>query len=267
MKRLSRIEERFRELRNEKRAAVIPYLTAGFPSLETSERIFRALAEAGSDIIEVGIPFSDPLADGPTIQRSSQIALSQGVTTRDVLDMIGRLRETLDTPLVVMTYYNLFYRYGLEKFAADAERAGVDGVIIPDLPPEEAGDWLKTASGKLDTIFLLAPTSTDDRIEKVALATRGFIYCVSLTGITGARDELSLVLPDFIWRVRSKTDKPLAVGFGISTPEQAKEVAEVADGVIIGSALINVINRGKTQKEQVDKAKGFVEEIRRALRS
>lgn len=265
MKRLSRIEERFGELRIEKRAAVIPYLTAGFPSLDTSERIFRALAEAGSDIIEVGIPFSDPLADGPTIQRSSQMALSQGVTTGDALGMIGRLRETLDSPLVVMTYYNLFYAYGLKRFVADAEKVGVDGVIVPDLPPEEAGDWLKAASGKLDTIFLLAPTSTNDRIEKVALASKGFIYCVSLTGITGVRDELSLVLPDFIRRVRSKTDKPLAVGFGISTSEQAKEVAGIADGVIIGSALIDVINREKTQKEQVDKAKGFIEDIRRAL--
>lgn len=261
------IAKAFEQAKKEKRAALIPYLTAGFPSLSVSKRLLKALGKAGADIIEIGIPFSDPLADGPTIQRASSVALSQKVSTRDVFDLVKDIRNTIDTPLVIMTYYNLFYKYGLMRFADDACKAGVDGVIIPDLPLEEAGKWLKAAKGKLATIFLLAPTSTDDRIKKVASRAQGFIYCVSLTGVTGERQTLPKTLYSFIKRVRHETSLPLAVGFGISNPKQARQVAKVAEGVIIGSAFINLVQKAETNQEAVNKVVGFTKALCRALKT
>jgi len=263
---MSKIRDRFEKAKKENRAVLIPYLTAGFPSLKESKEIFEVLAEDGADIIEIGIPFSDPIADGPTIQRASEIALAQGVTTEDIFDLIRDLRESTDVPLVIMTYYNLFYKYGLKKFADDASAAGLDGVIIPDLPPEEAGDWLAAAEGKLETIFLLAPTSSDERIQKIVDNSEGFVYCVSLTGVTGARSVLPDALARFVARVRAKTDKPLAVGFGVSTAEQARNVAQIADGVIIGSALINVIRRAGDRKRQIEDVRMFLQQLLPALR-
>ncbi|MEW6188621.1 MAG: tryptophan synthase subunit alpha, partial [Actinomycetota bacterium] len=218
------------------------------------------------DIIEIGIPYSDPLADGTTIQKASVVALSQGIKTPQVLELISDLRRVTDTPFVIMTYYNVIYKYGLDVFAKAVAGVGVDGVIIPDLPPEEAHPWCSVAeANSIDTIFLLAPTSTEDRIRKVASACRGFIYCVSLTGVTGVREALSITLPHFISRVRVLTDKPLAVGFGISSPEHAREVAKIADGVIIGSALIDLIDKAKDERGQVASVMRFVKEIREAL--
>lgn len=261
MRRVSRILDKFKEAKRENRTIVIPYLTVGFPSLEVSEALFKELAEAGADILELGVPFSDPLADGPVIQYSSQLALSQGVTLENVFEVVESLRKTTQIPLILMTYYNLFYHYGLEKFVARATEVGVDGVVIPDLPPEEGEDWLKAARGRLETIFLLAPTSDEERIEKVADVSDSFIYCVSLAGVTGIREKLSSVLPQFVSRVRSKTDKPLAVGFGISTPAQAGEVAKLADGVIIGSALIKLVSEEKVTKNQLAKVRQLIDQV------
>jgi tryptophan synthase alpha chain len=262
---MSRIGDRFKKGKEQNRALLIPYLTAGFPSMQSSTKLFEALAKEGADILEIGIPFSDPLADGPTIQRSSEIALAQNVTTRDVFELIKHLRGLTDIPLVVMTYYNLFFRYGLEKFVDRAYSAGLDGVIIPDLPPEEASDWLKAAKGKLETIFLLAPTSGTERVRKIAALSEGFVYCVSLTGVTGERSSLPSTLSDFVQRVREETDKPLAVGFGISTREQARDVALLADGVIVGSAFIKAASGSEDLKEQVNGVRKLLHELSPAL--
>ncbi len=262
---MSRITERFKIGKQENRALLIPYLTAGFPSMESSNRLFEVLAQQGADILEIGIPFSDPLADGPTIQRSSEIALARNVSTEDVFGLIERLRGITDIPLVVMTYYNLFYGYGLQQFADKAYAVGLDGVIIPDLPPEEASDWLKAAKGKLETVFLLAPTSSAERIRRIAACSEGFIYCVSLTGVTGARTSLPSALGGFIQRVRKETQKPLAVGFGISSYEQARSVAAIADGVIVGSAFIKAVERAQVQKKQVAAVSDLLHQLLPAL--
>lgn len=261
---MSRLSEKFGELKKAGRVALIPYITAGFPSLSASERLISVLSES-ADVIEIGIPFSDPMADGPTIQRASQISLSQGVTLTDIFEMIGRTKGKVETPLVLMAYYNNIFRYGLKRFAAEASEAGVSGVIVPDLTLEESDSWLEAAKGKLDTVFLLAPTSSDDRIKRIASASQGFIYCVSVTGVTGARTSIPEELTEFIKRIRAKTEKPLAVGFGISRPDQAAEVARLADGVIIGSALIDMIERAKSEEEQAESARSFMAELRQAI--
>lgn len=252
---MNRIDKKFKQLKREGRAALIPYIMAGYPTLKASEKAIRTLAEAGADLIEIGIPYSDPLADGATIQKASEVALSQGVTTEDVFQLLRRIRQHADIPLILMTYYNVIFRFGPESFACQAASSGADGVICPDLPPEEGATWQKIGRKHgLNTIFLLAPTSTDGRIGKVASLSQGFIYCVSLTGVTGARRKLPVNLAQFLTRVRARTGKPLAVGFGISTPEQAQEVAKLADGVIIGSALLN--RQGVAS---------FIKKIRKAL--
>jgi len=263
---MSRISNQFEKARKEKRTLLIPYLTAGYPTLENSEEIFKVLARDGADIVEIGIPFSDPLADGPTIQKSSEAALAQGITTEDVFKLISNLREHTDIPLVVMTYYNIFYKYGLEKFAGEAKDAGLDGVIIPDLPPEEAKDWLKAAKGKLETIFLLAPTSSEKRIAEISDCSEGFIYCVSVAGVTGTRNSLPDNLSEFISKVRKMTKKPLAVGFGVSGPSQAKSVARIADGVIIGSAFINTISKNNDLDGQITGVQMLLKKILPALK-
>jgi tryptophan synthase alpha chain len=223
--------------------ALIAYITAGFPNMEATPSITAALAESGCDIIEIGIPFSDPLADGATIQKASYMALQQGTTTQKCLDIASRIRSDVSLPLVFMTYYNPVLHYGLEKFCLNCRQAGVDGLIIPDLPPEEGAELEKlTAKHELDLIYLLAPTSTRERIATIARRSRGFIYLVSIAGVTGVRQELPLTeLKTLITGIRENSQQPICVGFGISTPEQAREVAEIADGVIIGSRLIQLV--------------------------
>lgn len=243
---MSAIAQVFRALRKKCRKALIPYLMAGFPSLEDTKRYIIDLEEAGADIIELGIPFSDPLADGPTIQRASEEALRGGVTLRKVLEFVKEVREESKIPLVLMTYYNPVFKYGDEKFITDAVQAGVNGVIIPDLIPDEAGEFKRIAKkSSLDTIFLLAPTSTEERIKKVVQASSGFIYYVSITGTTGAQLTVDKAMKDTLSRIQSMTGKPIAVGFGISSPEEAAAVSKLADGVIIGSALVKLIAQGK----------------------
>jgi len=241
--------------------ALIPYVTVGYPSVEDTLKVVPLLAEAGCDIVELGIPFSDPLADGATIQKASFYALRNGVTPKLCLEVAEKLSRKVDVPLVFMTYYNPVFVYGLEKFCAACAGSGVDGLIIPDLPPDE-GSGLEAITQKhnLDLIYLLAPTSSDERIKLVADRARGFIYLVSVTGVTGARDSLPHALNSFVARVRKVAGQPLCVGFGISTTEQARRVAETADGVIVGSRIIQLM-----ETEGLAAVGNFVKRLRRGL--
>ena len=260
----SRIAAAFAHCRTEKRVALMPFVTAGYPSLPLSERLVVALGEGGADLIEIGVPFSDPLADGTTVQRTSQQSLASGTRLVDCLELVRRLRTVhgMTVPLILMGYYNPFFQYGVERFAADAASVGVDGVIVPDLPAEESDELLAACRrhGR-DLIFLLAPTSTDARVRAVATRASGFIYCVSLLGVTGARATLSAGLPDYLARIRHQTALPLAVGFGISTAEHVREVAEHADGAIVASALINHLD-ALPEAEQPAAATAFVRTLR-----
>ncbi|OGP93380.1 MAG: tryptophan synthase subunit alpha [Deltaproteobacteria bacterium RBG_16_47_11] len=261
---MNRIEWVFKKLRN-KRAAFIPFVVAGDPDLKTTEALVRKIAECGADIIEIGVPFSDPLADGPTIQAASQRALKNGVNLRDIFLMAEGLKG-ISTPLVLMTYFNPVFQHGLKNFAEDCYRHGIDGVIIPDLPPEEAGPWIQEAKPlKLDTIFLIAPTSSPDRVKLASRYSRGFLYYVSITGVTGTRGKLPEELEVAIRQIRKYSPKPVAVGFGISTAEQVKEVSRIADGVIVGSAIVKMIEENLKQPDMVIRVGGFVLSLAEAL--
>ena len=224
------------------RPAFIPFFTAGDPDPATSLEILRAVADAGADAIEVGVPFSDPMADGPAIQESSQRALIHHITMEGVFHLVREFRKTHQTPLVAMTYYNPALQYGLERFAQNAKAAGIDGAILTDLTPEEAEPWKRIAdAAEFDTIFLLAPTSTPERMELVARLSSGFLYCISTLGVTGMRDTVWEGLPDLVARIRTHTDGPVCVGFGISTRAHVETVGMVADGVIVGSAMVKAV--------------------------
>jgi tryptophan synthase alpha chain len=228
-------------LRENGDGGVIVFLTGGDPNVETTIRAVVELAEAGVDAIELGIPFSDPIADGPVIQASSERALNSGTTIESLLSAVSEIRMYTDVPLIFMSYFNPVLQYGLERFARECSAVGVDGVLITDLPPEEATDWIRAANkNSIETIFLLAPTSTDERIKTVTAVSNGFIYCVSRTGITGEREELPKDLRELVQRIRRETEKPIAVGFGISKPEHVKAVLSRtdADAVVVGSAIV-----------------------------
>lgn len=241
---MSRIPETFARCKAENRTALMPYITVGYPDLETSEQILLSIVEAGADLIEVGTPFSDPLADGSTVQHTSQVSLDQGTTLRDCVALVKRVREAgVEIPLMLMGYFNPIVKYGVEQFVADCAEAGVDGFIVPDLPIEES-ERMRESSSKhgLDLIFMVAPTTTDERMKLVGERGSGFVYCVAVTGVTGARDAMSETLKPYMERVRAHIDLPLGVGFGISTPENVTEVGKLSDGAIVGSALINYMN-------------------------
>ncbi len=240
---MGRIEAVFERLRGAGRAALMPYLTMGYPGQESALALVPAVEAAGADLIELGVPFSDPLADGATIQAAGQQALANGMGLALCLEQAAVLRAGgVALPLVLMGYYNPILQMGLADFARQAAAAGIDGTIVPDLPPEEAGDLCAALEAQgIDPIFLLPPTAGEERVRLVAARSRGFLYLVSLTGVTGARDRLAPDLEAFVARVRRATDLPLAVGFGISSPEQAAQVARVADGVIVGSALVRAV--------------------------
>lgn len=244
---MSRLRGAFDAAAADGRAAFVPYLTAGFPDREGFVSAAETLLRH-ADVLEVGLPYSDPLGDGPTIQRSSERALANGTRTRDVFAMIADLRTRHTTPIALMTYYNPIYCYadgGPVGFVRDLVAAGADGVILPDLPPDEAEDLTRIArEHDLDTVFLVAPTSTDARIARVAAASRGFIYAVSVTGVTGARSTLPPDVPDLVARVKEASDLPVAVGFGVAGGATAATVARAADGVVVGSALIRTIDEG-----------------------
>lgn len=246
----------------------MPYLPLGFPSLDISRDLIRVVADAGADVIELGVPFSDPLADGPVIQHATQVALQNGITLAKCLEIVRSARGAgVTIPLVLMGYYNPILQFGIEEFARAAREAGVDGLIIPDLPPEEAGA-ISTAShaNELDLIFLAAPTSTPARLKLIGGESRGFVYLVSVTGVTGARTEMASDIGEFVARVRAVTSKPVCVGFGIANAETARAVAKIADGVIVGSALVSKIGDAQTGNA-VDAAERFVGELRRAMDS
>ena len=220
----------------------MPYLCAGDPTPELTAKLLLTLEAAGADLIELGVPFSDPIADGPTIQRASERALAHSISLQQILEIVKSLREQTDIPIALMGYYNPIFRMGEAAFCKAAQAAGVDGVIVPDLPPEQAQPLLEIAPKyNLATIFLVAPTSPPERMQLIASVSTGFIYCVSVTGVTGARAMLSDEIAPMITELRNHTDKPISVGFGVSTPEQAKQIANIADGVVVGSAIIDVI--------------------------
>jgi len=242
--------------------ALITYLTVGYPDIETTLKVVPVLESCGCDLIELGIPFSDPLADGTTIQQASYHSLSHGTTPAKCLEVAESLRGNTSIPIVFMTYYNPIHSYGVEAFCRECERVGVSGLIVPDLPPEEGADLEDMAKRhSVDVIYLLAPTSTEERVREVAARSRGFIYLVSLTGVTGARENLPSELEDFVRRVREHTTTPLCVGFGISTPEQARRVAQVADGVIIGSRLMQLLG----EENPLPKVEAFASSLRSAI--
>ena len=264
---MSRISHTFARLKKRGQSALIPFIMAGDPDIETTEALVLRMAEAGADIIELGIPFSDPIADGPTIQAASHRALQNGVNLKEVLHLAERL-SGIDTPLVLMTYFNPVLHYGLRDFAETCGRSGVDGVIIPDLPPEEAKQWIGEARKmSLDTVFLIAPTSPPDRIRLVSRYSRGFIYYVSVTGVTGARENLPDDLEPTVKRIKEQSKKRVAVGFGISAPEQAKRIGLFADGVIVGSAIVKMIEENLRHPELTLKVKDFVSSFAQALES
>lgn len=251
---MNRIDKKFKELQALGRKAFIAYITAGDPDLAMTEKIVLALERSGADIVELGIPFSDPLADGPTIQAASARALKNGASLKKIFKMVGFLRAKTGMPIVFMTYFNPVLRYGVEKFFKSCSSSGVDGVIVPDLPAEEAGELIALGRDSgIDTIFLIAPTSTPDRIRRIANNSRGFIYYVSLTGVTGVRRYLPSEVLSKVKYIKSITPKPVAVGFGVSNSSQAKEVAKSADGVIVGSAIVKIIGEKKDMISRVSK--------------
>ena len=240
----TRISKRFADLRVSGELGIIAYITAGDPSLDATLKFVLTLAEAGADVIEVGVPFSDPLADGPTIQRASERALKSGTTLARVIDLVRRIRQSSEVPLILFTYYNPILQMGLEKFAQAASQAGADGALATDLTPEESADYKRILSAHhLDTIFLGAPTSTDERLAKIAQVSSGFLYLISRTGVTGAKDALPDDLPALLRRARAATHLPLAVGFGISLPGHVSVLGGLADAAVVGSALVSEIEK------------------------
>jgi tryptophan synthase alpha chain len=243
----TRISKRFAELREFGELGLIAYITAGDPSLDATHKFVLALAEAGADVIELGVPFSDPLADGPTIQRASERALKSGTSLAGVIDLVARIRKSSQIPLVLFSYYNPILQMGLETFARAASGAGADGVLATDLTPEESVDYRRIlAAQHLDTIFLGAPTSTDERLVKIADVSSGFLYLISRTGVTGAKDALPDDLPALIRRARAVTQLPIAVGFGISLPGHVSVLGGLADAAVVGSALVSEIENAKS---------------------
>jgi tryptophan synthase alpha chain len=243
--------------------ALIAYITVGYPSIEATLELIPLLARSGCDIVELGVPFSDPLADGATIQKADFHALRNGVTLKLCLEVAGQLQQKVNIPLVMMSYFNPVYKYGCQNFCNDSNASGIDGLIIPDLPPEEANELEAAASkNKLDIIYLLAPTSGKERIKFVARKSRGFIYLVSVTGTTGVRKSLPPGLNTFVARVRKVADQPLCIGFGISTSRQARQVATIADGIIVGSRIIQLMESSGSPFMPV---REFVSELRNAL--
>jgi len=264
---MNRINKLFKDLKQKQKKALIIYLTAGYPNLKATEKLIREFEKKGADLIEIGIPFSDPLADGPTIQKASQYALKEGANVRAILRMARSVRKKVGLPLVFMTYYNPVMRYGIKNFVKDSKKAGLDGIIIPDLPPEESKELTGISKKEgFSVVFLAAPTSTKERLRTIASKTSGFIYYVSLTGVTGARKRLPQDIIANVKRLKRITKKPVCVGFGISEPQQAKRISKLADGIIVGSAVIKIIEKNQGKKDLYEKAGAFVAKLARAIR-
>jgi tryptophan synthase alpha chain len=262
---MSRLADTFARLRREGRPGLVTYTTAGDPDLPRSAEVLRALARAGADVLEVGVPFSDPVADGPVIQRATERALRAGGSLRASLDLIESVRRDVSTPIVVFSYANPILRMGFDAFAERAAAVGVDGVLALDLPIEEADDFReRLASAGLDTIFLLSPTTTDARIRKAARLGRGFLYGISRLGVTGARDTVASGAAAMVRRIRAVTDLPLALGFGISRPEHVAEVGAYADAAVVGSALVSLIAEAGESPELIPRVEAYVASLRAA---
>ena len=264
---MNRIDLKFKELRRERKKAFIAFITAGYPNLKVTEDLVLAFEKSGVDIIELGVPFSDPLADGPTIQASSQKALSNHTTLEKILSLVFRIRRKSSIPIALMTYYNPIFHFGEKRFVAKAKKAGVDGMIVPDLPPEEAGGLIRAArKSNLSTIFFLSPTTTKERTRKILQVSRGFIYYVSLTGVTGARGVLPADIARHVRAAKRLTAKPICVGFGVSTSTQVKSIAKISDGVIVGSAIISAITKNIGRKNFVKNVSRFVFHLSHGIR-
>lgn len=259
---MNRIDLKFKELRKKRQKAFIAFITAGDPDFKTTEDLVISFEGAGVDIVELGVPFSDPLADGPTIQAASQRALKKHVNIDGIFHAVERIRRRSQIPIALMTYYNPVFHYGEEKFLARAKNCGVDGILVPDLPPEEAGTLIRSAKAlEMAAVFFLAPTTTNDRMRRIVKASTGFIYYVSLTGVTGARVFLSDTIRKHVHAARRLTGKPVCVGFGVSTAAQVKSIARMADGVIVGSAVINEIARNAGKKDLVQNVTRFIRNL------
>ena len=265
-KTITRISRLWERLKGEDRKAIIPYITAGDPSLDTSRQLIFALEQAGADMLELGMPFSDPMADGPTIQRASERALAGGVSIHRILTMVKEVRKKTEIPIILFGYYNPFFIYGTKRLASDAREAGIDGILTVDLPPEEADELKQYADqAGLDLIFLLAPTSTEERMKLIASKASGFIYYVSVTGVTGARSTLDRDIERYVKKIRKFSSLPVGVGFGISKPDQVRRITRFADAVIVGSALVKVIEENLKSPNLVQKASNFIGELKCAM--
>lgn len=263
---MTRIDKVFNDLRQRNEAGLIPFLTAGDPNMETTAELIRTLADAGADLIELGFPFSDPMADGPTIQASSERALTAGATLEKVLQMVAEVRRDCQVPLVLMGYYNPLFRYGVERFAKDAAAAGVDGLLLVDLPPEETDEIaasLKDAG--IAMISLLAPTTPPERMRKLAKAAEGYLYYVSMTGVTGTQKVNPDDIRGAVEELKGMTETPVGVGFGITTPEDAAAVGSFADGVVVGSALVRIIEKYGSSTELLPQVRTFIESLKGGL--
>lgn len=263
---MSRLAKRFEELKAKGEKALIGFVTAGDPSAEQTVEIVAALAQAGADAVEIGIPFSDPLADGPSIQAASQRALEGGMTVVKTLEVVRQARaKAPDVPMILMTYYNPILHYGLERYARDAKAAGADAHIVTDLTPEESEKWRRlSAANGMDTIFLLAPTSTPARIEIVGGLSTGFVYCVSRTGVTGSRKDVPAELTEVVTRIRAHTALPVCVGFGVSEPEHVRRIVVFADGVIVGTALVELIHEHRADPGLLSHVRDYVSTLKSA---
>lgn len=260
---MTRITEQFNRLKTENRQGFIPYITAGDPDLATTEKLILALADAGADIIELGVPFSDPMADGPVIQRASERALINPVGVAEVVSVVERIRAVSEVPIVLFTYFNPLMQFAGQDAGRKLKAAGVDGVLITDLIPEEAESFVaEMRAADVDTIFLVAPTSTDERIELICEQTTGFVYVVARTGVTGVRDNLSLQVRELVERVKRHASLPVAVGFGISTPEQVQEVCSYADAAVVGSRLVLEIENNLNSPQLVERVARLAKELK-----
>jgi len=263
---MSRIRQSFEKLRSEGKKALIPFITAGYPDIDTTEKLIFVLEKSGADLIELGVPFSDPMADGPTIQMSSERSLENRTNLKMIFELVKRIRINTNIPIILMGYYNPFLIYGLKRLARDAKNAGVDGILTVDLPPEEATEMKDQMDFVgLDMIFLLAPTSNDERIKLIAKNASGFIYYVSLTGVTGVRSILAKDIREQIDIIKKNTDLPIGVGFGISKPSHAKVVSKWADAVVVGSAIIKIIDNSSNRKQMLEKVSKFVSSLKSAM--
>jgi len=259
---MSRISEVFAKLKSKRRGGFVPFITAGDPDLSVTEQLLGELAEAGADIIEVGVPFSDPVADGPVIQRASERALERGTNLKNVLECIAAVKRRTNVPIVLFSYYNPLLQFGLDHLATAAPLAGVDAILVTDLIPEEAGTWTPLlAANNLDPIFLVAPTTSENRLKLIAHQARGFVYAVSRTGVTGAREDINENAESLVRRIRGVTPLPVAVGFGVSTPAQVHEVWRYADAAVVGSAIVSEIERLSGDGDLVRKVGQFARNL------